>query len=332
MKESDIRPRALFNRYLELLAKDVDRFFSDRSRFVEVPCPACSSVSQEVGLNKLGFCYVTCLECGSLYVSPRPTSSMIDAYYRESEAVKFWETQFFKETAHARREKIFRPRAELVGELIQEYDRAETNTFVDVGSGYGIFLEEMAKQNLFENVLGIEPAPNLADVCRQKGFRVIEKPVEAVEKDELGADFITAFEVLEHVFDPVRVVTAMERLLRPDGILLFTTLTVSGFDIQVLWEHSDSVYPPMHINLLSVEGINRLGERCGLDIVELATPGKLDVDIVRNALVKNPDIPISRFVRSLLRRGDQAQDNFQAFLQANCFSSHVRVIARPRRG
>ncbi len=88
----------------------------------------------------------------------------------------------------------------------------------------------------------------------------------------------------------------------------------------------------MHINLLSVEGINCIGKRCGLDIVELATPGKLDLDIVRNALVEDPHIPVSRFVRSLLRRSNQTQENFQAFLQVNCFSSHVRVIAGPRGG
>ena len=175
MKEEDIRPRALFNRYLELSAKDVDRFFADRSQFVEVACPACGSQEHEVGVKKLGFRYVTCLDCGSLYVSPRPTPNMINAYYRELEAVKYWGTDFFKETVQARREKIFRPRVELVGELLRKYDRARMKTFIDVGSGYGIK----------PVVLGIEPAQNLADICRQRGFRVIEKPVGLLKRMSL---------------------------------------------------------------------------------------------------------------------------------------------------
>jgi SAM-dependent methyltransferase len=329
VKESEIRPRQLFDRYLELSAEEIARFFRDRSKFLDVACPACGSASQGPGLTKLEFRFVTCADCASLYVSPRPSADMIGAYYRESKAVKFWETHFFKETDRARREKIFQPRAALIAE-VQARVGAGRGTLVDVGSGYGILLEEIARRGLFESVVGIEPAPNLADVCRRKGFKVIEKAVEDIGRGEMEADVVTSFEVLEHVFDPAAVMAAMRRLVRPGGILLFTTLTVSGFDIQVLWERSDSVHPPMHINLLSVDGIKRLAERSGFDILEISTPGKLDVDIVANAVGANPELPVPRFVRTLLGGGDAAREEFQAFLQRHCLSSHVRVIATVR--
>ena len=71
---------------------------------------------------------------------------------------------------------------------------------------------------------------------------------------------------------------------------MFTTLTVSGFDIQVLWEKSKSVYPPHHINLFSIDGFRRLVERSGLNLVNLCTPVELDVDIVRNIYLEKSDI------------------------------------------
>lgn len=332
MKESDIRPQALFNRYLELSELDVAHFFGDRAAFLDVACPACASQRQAPAFEKLGMRYVSCEACQSLYLSPRPSPEMFAAYYRDAESVKFWGTDYFKVTAEARREKMFRPRAQLVAQLADRFGAPHTGALVDVGAGYGIFLEEAAKLARFGAVLGIEPAPNLAAICRAKGFSVIEKALEQVAHGEVQAVFATAFEVLEHLFEPAAFLAAVRRILAPGGICLFTTLTVTGFDIQVLWQHSKSVYPPHHLNILSVAGVPRLVERAGLQLVELSTPGQLDVDIVRNAVHENPTIPLPRFIRHLIcDASDDVREDFQRFLQANRLSSHIRVVARLER-
>jgi hypothetical protein len=145
MKEEEIRPPGIFNSYLELSRQDIARFFGDKSHFVEVSCPACGSEYRDPGLDKLGFRYVICNECESLYLSPRPTTQMTNDYYKESEAVKFWGTHFFKETAEARREKMFKPRARLVNEWADLVGIDRFAALMDVGCGYGIFLEEVAR-------------------------------------------------------------------------------------------------------------------------------------------------------------------------------------------
>lgn len=331
MNEQDIRPQQLFNRYLELSRQDVERFFADTSRFVRVPCPACGSGRQEEGLLKLGFHYVTCTDCGSLYVSPRPRREAVDDYYRRGDAVKFWSTDFFRETAEARRERIFQPRARLVAEWADRLNgfRPARRVFADIGSGYGIFLEEVARLKRFDEVIGIEPAPGLAQVCRGRGFPILEKPAEDVGADELQASFLSSFELLEHLFEPARFLEGVRELLVPGGLFLFTTLTISGFDLQVLWQHSKSIYPPHHLNLISVEGMERLMSRCGFGVLELCTPGELDVDIVRNMLREDPSLPVPRFAKSIaLNPREEVRADFQKFLKANRLSSHIRVIAR----
>lgn len=79
MREADIRPPQLFNRYLEILERDIHRFFGEPSQFVEVPCVGCGAEAAESAFEKLGFRYVTCRECKSLYVSPRPSAAMLGA-------------------------------------------------------------------------------------------------------------------------------------------------------------------------------------------------------------------------------------------------------------
>ena len=56
MKEADIRPLDLFNKFIELSIIDIESFFNDTSSFIDVSCPACDSNDSEEGFIKYGFC------------------------------------------------------------------------------------------------------------------------------------------------------------------------------------------------------------------------------------------------------------------------------------
>ncbi len=80
---------------------------------------------------------------------------------------------------------------------------------------------------------------------------------------------------------------------------------------------------------MSVAGIRRLLERSGLEVVDLSTPGELDVDIVRNTAAENREIELPRFVQQLINNPEEAvSKKFQRFLKANKLSSHLRGIIR----
>lgn len=329
MKEQDIRPLELFNRYLNEVRKDVARLFESKRDFQDVACPACESFKKDVAFEKIGFVYQSCQDCTSLFVSPRPAKHMLRKYYEEGDSVKFWSSDFYKETAASRRDRIYRPRALLIGNMVKTEFNGKASAFADIGSGYGIFLEEISKLSIFEHLVGIEPAPNMASVCRERGFEVIEKSAEDLQEGDALVDVASCFEVLEHVYSPKEFLQGIRSILKKNGILVFSTLTISGFDLQTLWQHSKSIYPPHHINLISVEGMQQLVERCGFETIDLSTPGKLDLDIVRNALKEDPSIPVPRFVEYLVhKRGDGTHGDFQSFLERNNLSSHVRCIVR----
>jgi SAM-dependent methyltransferase len=262
-----------------------------------------------------------------MYVTPRPSEADLSEYAETSEAVRFWSTHFYRETAAGRREKMFRPRARLVADLVVE-GRASAGRLADVGAGYGLFLQEAAATGVFRELVGIEPDARLAAICRDQGFAVVERWVEATTDGEVAADVATCFEVIEHAFDPLAFLEGCRRALRGGGLLVLTTLTIGGFDLQVLWERSRSITPPQHINFPSLDGARRLVERAGLELVELATPGELDVDIVRNVLIAQPDLELPRVARALALADDAARADLQVFLKRHHMSSHLRVLAR----
>lgn len=328
MKEDDIRPAALLDEYFRLLKLDADTLAKKSREFVEVACPFCEENRIAESFLKDGFHYRSCAGCGSLYVSPRPQPEQLASYYVEAKAVRFWSEQFYKQTAEARREKMFRPRAKLIKDLKERGVITDTGAFVDVGAGYGLFLQEVRTLGLFKRLMGLEPEPRLAAICRAEGFEIVEKWVEDVKDGDFSISVAACFEVIEHVFDPIAFLSGCKRLLKPGGVLVLTTLTIGGFDLQVLWDQSRSITPPQHLNFPSLKGMSLLLSKAGLVEEEISTPGELDLDIIRNVLRQNPDARVPRFARRLAESDDAVRAEFQQFLKRNRLSSHLRCVAR----
>jgi SAM-dependent methyltransferase len=141
-------------------------------------------------------------------------------------------------------------------------------------------------------------------------------------------DLLTAFELIEHLSDPLRFLRCVSRLLKPGGWFFMTTLNGQGFDIQVLWNRAKSVTPPHHLNFLNPTSLERLLSNSGLHVDEIDTPGKLDWDIVEGAIQHDGADP-GRFWTLLSKKASpMAKREFQEWLSRNGLSSHMRAVAR----
>ena len=328
-RELEIWPSESFDRYLEITEEEVKRLLIDTGNLVDVPCPACDSTRKRKGFIKFGLEYVECKDCKTLYVSPRPSEENTNRYFIESEATGFWHSHVVKETLKGRIGHLFRPRAMWVANITDQYFETPS-VFVDINSMYNEFLEEIDKLNVFKTKIVLDPSIDIAEPIKEEtGFEIINKSFMNIDSSEINANTVTAFAVIDRVYNPERFLNAVNSLLTDSGLLFFTTTTISGFDLQVLWENAKTIFPPDHINLLSIEGIVKLLERSGFEIIELSTPGQLDVELVKNALQNNEELQILRFISYLLNNRDKnAHYSFQEFLQQFKLSSHVRVAAR----
>ncbi len=100
---------------------------------------------------------------------------------------------------------------------------------IDVGCGGGILSESMALQGA--QVTGIDLADKPLKVAKlhqlesgvQVDYRLISAEDLAAAEPE-SFDVVTCMEMLEHVPDPVSVMTACARMVKPDGWVFFSTL------------------------------------------------------------------------------------------------------------
>ena len=100
---------------------------------------------------------------------------------------------------------------------------------LDVGCGGGILSEGMARHGA--RVLGIDLGEAHLRVAElhtlesgvEVDYRLISVEALAVERPA-GFDRVTCMEMLEHVPDPASVVHACARLVRPGGLVFFSTL------------------------------------------------------------------------------------------------------------
>ncbi len=324
MKEEEIRKRDVFDRYLKLVEQDVTGFFNFNS-FVQANCPACEGETFTEEFVKSGFKYVSCKTCATLFVNPRPGFEVLGEFYSKSESTSFWINEFFKPVAEIRREKVYKPRAEYISNIITN---KKNNVIGDVGAGFGLFLEELKKLLPNNHFIAIEPSGEMADICRAKGLNVKDVYLENVRGMENSFDYLTVFELTEHLFDPGIFFKYIFNLLKPEGYILLTTLNVHGFDIQTLWEESKSIFPPHHLNFFNPESISSLLKSSGFEIKEIATPGQLDVDIVEG-MVKNEGFDAGRFCDLLINEGSSKTKNeLQAWISKNLYSSHMRILAQ----
>ena len=326
MKEIEIRPKKLMDEYIKLSAEDTKHYFSNLNRR-ELVCVACGHEDTARQFSKNDFDYSLCNNCKTLYQTPRPNIESFEAFYSNSNSSRYWAEVFYPSVAETRRKKIFQPRVNRLRLLCDDL-KLDVKKIIDVGSGFGIFLDEWRSVSPNTELLAIEPSEILAEECRQKNLKVVQSIVEKVDGFNNYADLVVCFEVLEHVDSPLDFINTLKNLTKPGGYVFISTLCIDGFDLQLLWDKSSQISPPHHINFLSVMGFRKLFERAGLEDIKVLTPGELDIDIVKNFIKNNPhELEIDSFLERILE-DEYKSIEFQKFLSENLLSSHAWVIGK----
>lgn len=195
--------------------------------FETVVCDLCGSDRERLlfeGPDRLHhlpgtFRLVQCVQCGWVRQNPRPTPAGIGAFYPddyepyiraiddEPSALQRWGRRYgmWKRGAAIRRYKAG-------GRLL------------DIGCATGVFLSEMRRMGGWE-VCGVEPNDRAADYARDRlsldvRTGILEDAMQVLP--QASFDVVTMWNVIEHLHHPVADVERVCRLLKDDGLFVFT--------------------------------------------------------------------------------------------------------------
>ncbi|MFI3218804.1 MAG: bifunctional 2-polyprenyl-6-hydroxyphenol methylase/3-demethylubiquinol 3-O-methyltransferase UbiG [Methylococcales bacterium] len=114
-------------------------------------------------------------------------------------------------------------------QFIQQYADLAGKRIVDVGCGGGILTEGLARHGA--DALGIDLSEELIDVADLHGLEVgINTHYQKISVEDLAEqqpesfDHVTCMEMLEHVPDAGSIIAACAKLVKPNGMVFFSTL------------------------------------------------------------------------------------------------------------
>lgn len=231
------------------------------------PCILCKGVAFRIVHRRGARHYLRCRSCGLVSLYPRPGDGELEQMYQDylpvtREGIRNWE----------REGKGVALRA---AEIIASRFKAEAGRLLEVGCGLGFFLGTMKMRGW--EVEGVE----ISEAGREFAQRTWKVPVHRGPLDELNLpeesfDAAVLFYVIEHVPDPVGLLTEIGRILKPGGLVLLrwphTTPIVRM--LGPVSRYVDLYHTPYHLYDFSPATMQALLNRCGFGDVETMIGGR----------------------------------------------------------
>ncbi len=151
---------------------------------------------------------------------------------------------------------------------IKNLNRSAELNFLDVGCGWGNFLEILNKNQL--PYLGIDISQEAVAICQEKALYCQKIDLIQMSKNNLQKySAITFFQVIEHLKDPLKYLRAAKKLLKKNGVLLITTPN-NNSPLRPLFGPKWSVYnTPSHYFFYSKKSLGRLLKMAGFNNFEI---------------------------------------------------------------
>jgi 2-polyprenyl-3-methyl-5-hydroxy-6-metoxy-1,4-benzoquinol methylase len=235
-------------------------------------CFICQSGDIKPYLNKSNYQYFKCHQCGFVFLQPTPINTH-----------KFYTDKYFNLAD-----------SELAsGYVNYEQDKAVMDTFynqclkqikkilsrpdlklLDIGTATGYFLDLAQAQGI--QAEGIEINQHMIHAGQRQGRQVSYGQLGKLDQDYVtrrhhSFDIITLWDTIEHLPDLTSSFDEINKLLKPQGILVVGTPDIGSFWARFFGPRWHSFVPPEHILFFNQKNIQTFLTAQGLNTLKTAT-------------------------------------------------------------
>jgi 2-polyprenyl-3-methyl-5-hydroxy-6-metoxy-1,4-benzoquinol methylase len=275
-------------------------------------CYICGSATSTAMARIHGFEYVRCGDCDHVYTTARYSQQAIQRFYERNEYYSRI-TYANRDTCEYRREHVARPKVAFT----EEYSGRASGSWLDVGSGVGDVVSVLVEHGW--RATGLELSSTSAAFARET-FGVDLLPCTLADYDDAHRaqrgtlDVISFLGILEHVTDPIDLLTRAARMLEPRGHLLIQVPNANSISSRIQTVFPEHVFrhmsPVSHIMLFTEHSLTRALALTGFEPVAFWFLG-LDVYELLNTLVlTNSRVEGSALQSALLAHMDGLQAVF----------------------
>jgi 2-polyprenyl-3-methyl-5-hydroxy-6-metoxy-1,4-benzoquinol methylase len=262
--------------------------------WVLVPCPLCAGTEHSLIFQSESKIFGTsatvrlcrCAGCGLQLTSPQPRGQTLAAFYASAEYYTHETTAGVKQKLRrlTQRLQLRGPGARLRLALerrsnlrrwtkrfaVDHFSLTRGLTLLDYGCGNGVFLA--LAQGLGLEAVGLEVDPAARQQAKDAGLNV------AANLDALGGDHerarfdrIVLRHVLEHLPEPVAILTDLAGRLRPGGLLMISVPNAASTQAEAFGPYWLGYDMPRHLWHFTAETLGRLAAKTGLEPVHVET-------------------------------------------------------------
>jgi len=217
-----------------------------------VLCPICDGKSTDFYCRKNLYIYYLCNSCDTLFLHPLPNSQFINRLYKK---------EFDYKTGLTEEKRIRRQSSGILQKLRKL--NPEAKSLLDIGSGYGFFLDEAKNYGL--KLFGLEPADILYSYSKNnfKGINLYNSDFETFYNKSFvnKFDFIILNHVIEHIVHPQKTIRQVIELLKPKGILYIETPNLNSHLFKVQKENYTFLTPPEHLWIFSSKSFQQIFQK-----------------------------------------------------------------------
>jgi SAM-dependent methyltransferase len=213
------------------------------------------------------FLAVKCRGCGLVYLNPRPAMAELDRIYPpDYHAFDFSADRYGF---------VYKVRQRLEAKRVLKACKGlpDNARILDVGCGDGFHLDLLQKFGKSSwRLEGIDMSDRAVEMGKLRGLEIHQGTVQSMKIPQGTYDLAFMIATIEHVDQPLEVLQAVGKMLKPGGTVVMVTDNTDTLDFK--WfqgRHWGGYHFPRHWNLFSPLTIRRLAQEAQLEVVELKT-------------------------------------------------------------